>query len=109
MTVKDGFGRVIAEDVPPGAWLDLADPYTGLPPMCPVTPLGKNEDVYFFLNTLGAIECFKANSSGKGPLGSIFAGRSRYLEWAWPRFGKARKGERPPVTGWDADDARQAL
>lgn len=109
MDVRDAFGRVVAPDVAPGKWLEYADPETALPPMCPVTPLGKHEDVYFFLNTLGAIETFKANSSGKGPLGSIFAGRSRYLEWAFPRFGKARKGEPPPVTGWDADDARQAM
>ena len=109
MAVTDAFGRMLDPEVPPGKWLDYADRQTGLPPMCPVIPLGKNEDVYFFLNTLGAIECFKASSSGKGPIGSIFAGRSRYLEWAWPRFGKAAKGMPPPVTGWDADDARQAL
>jgi hypothetical protein len=108
MPVTDGYGRVL-DLVAPGAWLSFADPLTRLPPNCPVTPLGKNEDVYFFLNTLGAIEAFKSNSSGKGPLGSIFAGRSRYLEWAWPRFGKGTRGGPPPVTGWDADDARQAL
>lgn len=106
--VLDAWGRVIADDVGPGAWMDHADPETGLPPNCPVTPLGKNEDVYFFLNTLGAIEAFKSTSSGKGPLGSIFAGRSRYLEWAWPRWKVAGKGMRT-VAGWDADDARQAL
>lgn len=109
MDIRDPFGRVVEPDVQPGEWLDYADPLTGLPPMCPVVPLGKNEDVYFFLNTLGAIEAFKANSSGKGPIGSIFAGRSRWLEWAWPRFGKPSKGGPPPVQGWDADDARQAL
>ncbi|WP_332772951.1 hypothetical protein [Phenylobacterium sp.] len=109
MNVVDDFGRLIEADVGPGKWLEHADRQTGLPPMCPVVPLGKAEDAYYFLNTLGAIESFKASSSGKGPLGSIFAGRSRYLEWAWPRFGKATKGGPPPVTGWDADDARQAL
>lgn len=93
----------------PGEWREHADPDTGLPPECPVTPLGKVDDTYVFLNTMGAIEAFKASSSGKGPLGSIFAGRSAWLEWAWPRFGKAGKGQAPPVTGWDADDCRQAL
>lgn len=96
-------------DLEPGAWEGYQDPITQLPPGCPVVPLGKVDDTYVFLNTLGAMESFKATSSGKGPLGSIFAGRSRYLEWAWPRFGKGSKGTPPPVTGWDADDCRQAL
>lgn len=108
LDVVDAHGRLLASEVPPGAWLDFTDRVTGLPPMCPVTPLGKNEDMYFFLNTLGAIEAFKASSSGKGPLGSIFAGRSRYLEWAWPRF-KVVKGGQRYVTGWEADNCRQAL
>jgi len=109
MDIRDAFGRVIAADVPPGKWLDHADRQTGLPPMCPVTPLGRAGDTYFFLNVDGEIDHLKASSSGKGPIGSLFAGRSRYLEWAWPRFGKARKGETAPVVGWEADDARQAL
>jgi hypothetical protein len=108
MDVVDAYGRLVEADVGAGGWLHLADRETALPPMCPVQPLGKNEDVYFFLNTLGAIEAFKASSSGKGPLGSIFAGRSRYLEWAWPRF-KAGKGGTRYVIGWDADNCRQAL
>ena len=109
MTIVGPFGKIIAEDVEPGAWQPLADKLTGLPPMCPVTPLGRAGDTYFFLNVDGEIDQLKASSSGKGPIGSLFAGRSRYLEWAWPRFGKARKGERAPVVGWEADDARQAL
>ena len=58
----------------------------------------------------GAVAELEAKSSGKGPIGYIFAGRSRYLEWAWPRFGKkTRASVTAPVTGWDADNARQAL
>lgn len=108
LEVVDGRGRLLA-DIDPGKWMDMADYETGLPPMCPVTPLGRAGGTYYFLNVDGEIEELKSSSSGKGPIGSIFAGRSRYLEWAWPRFGKAGKGMSPPVVGWDADDARQAL
>lgn len=109
MDIRDASGRILAKGVEPGAWLEYADPLTGLPPMCPIVPLGKSEDCYFFLNTMGAIEVLKANSSGKGPIGSLFAGRSRWLEWAFPRYGKAPRGGHAPVVGWEADDARQAL
>lgn len=108
MEVYDDFQRPLGL-IGPGKWMDHADRETRLPPMCPVIPLGKAGETYFLLNVMGQIETLKSSSSGKGPIGSIFAGRSRYLEWAWPRFGKARKGEPPPVTGWEADDARQAL
>lgn len=109
LTVRDAWGREI-EEVEPGAWraAGLADPETGLPPNCPVVPLGKSEDQYFFLNTLGGIESIKSTSSGKGPIGSIFAGREGYLEWAWPRW-RIVKGAKVGVAGWEADDARQAL
>jgi len=97
--------------VEPGQWRDggYGDRLTGLPPGCPVTPLGKMGDIVYVLDTLGEVATLKASSSGKGPIGYLFAGRSAYLEWAWPRFGKGTKGQMRPVVGWEADDARQAL
>ena len=100
------------EEIDPGAWRGqgLAQPVSGLPPDCPVTPLGKDGATCYLLDTMGAVAELDAKSSGKGPIGYIFAGRSRYLEWAFPRFGKApRSGGKPSVNGWDADDARQTL
>lgn len=103
--------QIAGEYVSPGAWIGqgLADDWTGLPPKCPVVPLGRTKGTSWFLDAMGDIADLKDSSSGKGPIGGLFAGRSRYLEWAWPRFGKARKNEDPPVVGWEADDARQAL
>lgn len=97
-------GREINPGV--GQWGPLADPRTGLPPGCPIVPLGKTDELYYFLDTLGGVAVLKASASGKGPIGSLFAGRSKYLEWAWPRFSK---GKLQLVAGWEADDARQAL
>jgi hypothetical protein len=101
----------VTEPVEPGEWLNqgLGNARTGMPPGCPVMPLGKDGAVCYLLDTMGAVAELDAKSSGKGPIGFIFGGRSRYLEWAWPRFGKASKGKAPPVMGWDADDARQTL
>lgn len=96
-------------EVDPGAWYDLRD-WAKLPPHCPVIPLGRTRGSSWFLDARGDIAELKDSSSGKGPIGGLFAGRSRYLEWAWPRYGKPPKGGgRGPVVGWEADDARQAL
>lgn len=99
------------EPMEPGAWEreGYKDSRNGLPPNCPVIPLGKDGAVCYLLDTMGAVAELDARSSGKGPIGYIFGGRSRYLEWAWPRFGRKPKNGPPPVTGWDADNARQAL
>lgn len=106
MTVGDaGF-------IEPGEWevAGLADRWTGLPPLCPVVPLGRTRGVSHFLDAMGDLAELKDSSSGKGPIGGLFAGRSRYLEWAWPRRGKGTKAQpKGPVVGWEADNARQAL
>lgn len=107
-----------------GKWIDegWADE-RGMPPSCPVVPLGKDGQTSWFFDTLQQIVPLDAKSSGKGPIGSLFAGRSRYLEWAWPRWSQPRtkivseedgsKSEvvvKPSaVIGWQADDARQCL
>ncbi|TCS14557.1 hypothetical protein [Caulobacter sp. BK020] len=107
-----GEPRYIGQEVvEPGAWREGGhfDRVTGLPEGCPVAPLGKAGDVVYLLDTLGEVSTLKASSSGKGPIGYLFAGRSAFLEWAWPRFGKAAKGGKRPVVGWEADDARQAI
>jgi hypothetical protein len=95
---------VAGEEVQPGAWREFhADPITDLPVNCPVTPLGKDASTYYFLDTLGAVLTIKAASSGKGEIDSLFAGRSRFLEWAWPRWQAARSAKDPPrVKGFEA-------
>ena len=98
--------------VEPGEWemIGLGDRWTGLPPLCPVVPLGRSSGTSHFLNAMGDLAELKDSSSGKGPIGGLFAGRSRYLEWAWPRRGKGTKAQpKGPVVGWEADNARQAL
>lgn len=95
----------------PGTWRDMWVNFkTGLPSNCPVTPLGKlatlSGTTYFFLDTLGEVAVL-AENAGKGHITSLFSGRPRYLEWAWPRFAKAGKGW--VVKGWEAEQARGEL
>ena len=97
--------------IEPGTWEveGWAHADTGLPPACPVTPLGKDGQICHFLDTMGSVFELEARSSGKGPIGALFGGRSRYLEWAWPRWSQPKKDKPSKIIGWDADNARQCL
>jgi hypothetical protein len=101
MTISGPRGEAL-DEVEPGRWKEgqHIDRYTGLPPRCPVIPLGLEGDVAWFLNPMGQVVSLKASSSGKGPIDFLFCGLVEYLEWAWPRFGQ--KG----VDGYQADVAR---
>ena len=69
----------------PGEWIPDA---LGLPPDCPVHPLGIDGDRLWFLDEIGQIR-FMDPEYGKNRVLSLFGGRLEYLEWAWPRFGKS--------------------
>lgn len=98
--------REIAE-IQPGHWREIyADPVTGLPPGCPVQPLGMDGDVAWFLNPNGQVVALKASSSGKGPIDFLFCGLLEYLEWAWPRYSQGKDGRSGEVNGYQADQAR---
>lgn len=95
----------------PGAWrlAGFKNRRTNLPANCPVVPLGKNKDVFFFLNTLGEVHTLAANA-GKGHIDALFAGRGLYLCWAWPRWVAPKKDDGEwQVNNWAAEDARTDL
>lgn len=107
-------GTEAADMVKPGQWrMGYVTYRTGLPVNCPVVPLGKLGDIggttYFFLDTLGEVVAL-AENAGKGNIASLFSGRPKYLEWAWPRLtAPKRKGDDWVVKGWEADEARNDL
>lgn len=92
--------------VEPGEWR-LSPTPNGLPPGCPVQPLGIDRLGAWFLNPMGQVVCLTASASGKGPIDFLFAGRTAFLEWAWPR--RVAKGEGFEVKGYEADEARRNL
>ncbi|MAK64736.1 MAG: hypothetical protein CMF75_08390 [Maricaulis sp.] len=102
-----GFPRRIgAENVNPGQWQALKDEW-GMPPDCPVTPLGTDALRYFFLTTNGqvvSVPDLKAETIKK-----LFAGRMNYLYWAWPRWKAPKPDAEWEVDGWDANAASDAL
>lgn len=60
----------------------------GLPPDCPVIPLGVDDGVYWFLDTLGQLRALEFGQFGQKAINSLFMGRHHYLYWAWPRTNK---------------------
>lgn len=85
-----------------GAW-DGA-PVAKLPPLCPVTPLGKDGDNSYFVDTLGQLRTVNVNKWGKKVILDLFAETPNYVTWAWPRFSKEGN-----INGVEVDDATSCL
>lgn len=94
--------------MPPGSGpKNLSEPGE-LPPYCPVRPLGRDGDVFYFLNAAGGLGELTPSASGKGHLDAMFAGQWPYLVWAWGRVKWAQKG---PIyqDNYDAEKVRSDL
>lgn len=87
----------------PGQWPGA--PASRLPPDCPVTPLGLDGKVCYFIDSMGQLIPVAASEWGKKILIQLFALRPNYLYWAWPRF----NAKTFSINGLEADDAVQAL
>ena len=93
--------------IPPSGW-DPDQEEFGLPPHCPVRPLGRDGDEFFFLNASGGVSTLSPSASGKAYIDALFAGHWMYLVWAWGRVTYTNKG---PIyqPNYDAEKARVAL
>lgn len=91
-------------NIPPGQWkeLKLADDY-GMPPWCPVIPLGVSGNTGFFIDPLGQLQAF-VKPYGKGDIIGLFLGDANYLIWAWPRWDK-----QGAIDGFAAEKAHPVL
>lgn len=95
-------------DKMPGQW--EPDGETGMPPDCPVIPLGIEDDVYWLIDATGFVRAIEDNKFGIKKLLSIFRGRSLYLYWAWPKWQRSRSEDAPPkVTGVSSDEATRVI
>lgn len=91
------------DGIKPGEWMTQADEY-GLPPGCPVLPLGTEDGVYFFLDTIGQMRALKGGELGQAGINELFMGRHWWLYWAFPK-----KNSEGTVTSWRPEKAREAL
>jgi hypothetical protein len=93
--------------IPPGEWEPDQEEF-GLPPFCPVRPLGRDGDEFFFLNASGGVSVLSPSASGKAHIDALFAGQWMYLCWAWGRVTYGKKGAQHQEN-YEAEKARRAL
>lgn len=80
----------------------------GMPPGCPVVPLGRADKVCYILTANGEVETLTSGTQKKSTLQLAFGQYHVFLNWAWPRWNaKANKGK----GAWDPKnfDAEQAF
>ncbi len=88
--------------IEPGKWEQQADVH-GMPPWCPVIPLGVSGSTGFFIDPCGQLQPF-AKPYGKGDILGLFLGDANYLMWAWPRYNAKER-----VDGFAAEAANSVL
>jgi len=69
--------------VKPGEWTGGKD---GLPPDCPVKPLGREGNLLHVVDAKGQLITLKPSDMGQKQIQALFHHRQRFLKWAWPRF-----------------------
>ena len=89
----------------PGEWVPDS---LGLPPDCPVHPLGIQGDRLWFLDGIGQVRTLDP-PYGKGHVLGLFCGQMDYLAWAWPRFGKADDKGQSSVNGFANENCAATL
>lgn len=87
----------------PGQWPGF--PADGLPPECPVIPLGIDGKTSYFVDTSGQLMSVSASEWGKKMLTQLFALQPNYLQWAWPRI----SAQTFKVNGLKTDEAQSCL
>lgn len=75
-----------------------------LPDDCPVLPLGRNGDWYYYLDAANEMRTLKHNEHGRLPIVSLFGDSLDYLYAKWPRHDKDGK-----LAGIQVDPAAYAL
>lgn len=88
----------------PGQWFNDADEL-GLPPHCPVKPLGRDGDACFLLSAAGTVSRITPNASKRAVVEFLFSPYDNYVRWAWPR--KTAKDKF--IDNFDSDDVIAAL
>ncbi|PHS25483.1 MAG: hypothetical protein COA84_07655 [Robiginitomaculum sp.] len=77
-------GKALA-GVKPGDW----DPdQWGMPPNAPVTPLGFDGSIYYFLDAKGCVTELTPSKCGKSYIQDLFSPAYQYPRWAWPQRSK---------------------
>lgn len=93
-------------DIGPAQWAEQCDRY-GLPPHCPVVPLGRSENTSLVLTAVGTLMPLDNKSNKVELFLDAFGHMQGYLYWAWPKW--SAKKEQYLVDECDAHRAYAAF
>lgn len=82
---------------------------TFLPYGCPVLPIGKNGDVFYYLDQLGQLCDLKAKDHSRLNILHLFGRKKDLLYEFWPRKTQNKNTMEWDVTGWRPELAQDAL
>jgi hypothetical protein len=89
------------DGIKPGEWEADED---GLPPGCPVLPLGTDDGAFIFLDTIGQMRVLAAGEMNQAGINALFMGRHLWLYWAFPK-----KDKDGAVASWRPEKVREVL
>lgn len=76
----------------------------------PVTPLGVEGDLFYFLDALGQLTGIRSKDMSRLRINGLFGDRNELLQELWPRLGKFDKQTgQYRILGWDQSDAAEGL
>lgn len=78
-------------EIRPGEWVGDA---LGLPPKCPVRPLGYEGTTYYFVDAMGQLFAAGDKAFGREVILKVFGAAVDYLYWAWPSQSSKGTGAR---------------
>lgn len=93
--VDDGRGRAGGTEI---------EPFGGLPRDCPVVPLGRNGDEFFYLDSTGQVQSGRGKEHSGLFIINLYAPHSNLLDEHFPRLG----AKNTPI-GWDQRRAAMLL
>ncbi|WOI54319.1 hypothetical protein [Parvularcula sp. LCG005] len=91
----------------PGSW--EPDEW-GMPPHCPVVPLGRYGDNYYIFNASGGITVISGSVKETALIQDIFLPYANYAAWAWPYFRTTDNGRvYDTKKKWEGNEVIEAL
>ena len=95
---------------PPGAPPKPDAIESGLPPDCPVTPLGRQGRIYYYLNSMEQLEELPAEKHNRHTILGLFGGNVGWLKNKFPVYSRELDGEgKHPVVSWRVDAVEAEL
>ena len=105
MTTPAGGEAVIREALENAEPVEPDRPEIKAAEPCPVTPLGANHGVYFYLSPKGEFRTLSCHNHSEAGIASLFDDR---IDWLWKRFPR-RVGKGDVLVGWWANRGREYL